>query len=147
MAGIGAQSVTKTHAASGSDVAVSGFLKNEQIRLYVDGGASSYAWSIAVPSDSAPGRSALDSSTDATPAFTPDVAGFYTVAVVVNGSTSYVLRVAVAPVAIVRVAEGLNLMPLADAQVPTPQLGVTLYYSTDASAAVLKDTTGTVTPL
>jgi hypothetical protein len=39
------------------------------------------------------------------------------------------------------------LMPLADSQVPTPQTGVTIYYSTDLGAPAKKNTSGTVTAL
>jgi hypothetical protein len=147
MAGIGAVSVTKTHAAAGADVAATGFLVNEQITLSATPSGSGYQWSIAIPADSSPARSALDDDTDAAPKFTPDVAGFYTLSVLVDGATTYVLRIAAAAPAIIRQGEGMNLMPLSNAQVPTPQAGVTLYYSTDSSKAVVKDTTGTVTAL
>ena len=147
MAGIGAASVTKTHAADTADSVTTGFLKNEQIALSADISGSGYAWSITLPSDSAAGQAALDDATSATPKFTPDVPGFYTVTVVVDGVTQYVLRIAVVAVAVVRVGEGINLMPLANSQVPTPQTGVTLYYSTDSTKLVVKDASGTVTPL
>lgn len=147
MAGIGAASVTKTHAASGADVTTTGFLKNEQVTLSADISGSGYAWSIAFPSDSAAGRAALDDDTSATPKFTPDVPGFYTVSVVVDGTTTYVLRIAVVAVAIARQLEAMNFAPLANTQVPTPIAGVTLYYSTDSSKLVVKDTSGTVTAL
>jgi hypothetical protein len=147
MAGIGAVSVTKTHAASTADAVTTGFLKNEQIALSADISGSGYAWSIALPSDSASGQAALDDATSATPKFTPDVAGFYTITVVVDGATTYVLRIAVVAVGIARQLEALNFAPLTNAQVPTPSAGVTLYYSTDSTKLVVKDASGTVTPL
>jgi len=147
MAGIGAVSVTTTHAASGSDVTATGFLANEQITLSATPSGSGYAWSCAIPSDSGPGRSAFDDDTSATPKFTPDVPGFYTVSCLVDGATLYVLRLAVLSVAVARQCQVLSLAPFADAQVPTPAAGVSLYYSTDSGKAVVKDTTGTVTPL
>jgi|SRR6185369_11082646 len=147
MAGISAASVTKTHAASGSDVAATGFLSREQIVLSATPTGSSYAWSIALPSDSSPGRAALDDDTDATPKFTPDVPGFYTVTVLVDGTTTYVLRLTVAAVGTARQCEAINFAPLADAQVPTPATGVSLYFSSDLGALATKDTTGTVTAL
>src|SRR6185369_319576 len=107
----------------------------------------SYAWSISAPSDSAPARSALDDATDASPKFTPDVPGYYTLVVVVGGATTYILRIAAVAVGTARQAEAINLLPLADAQVPTPKLGVSIYYSTDLGAPAKKDTSGTVTAL
>ncbi len=147
MAGIGAVSVSKTHAASGVDVAATGFLVNEQVTLSASPAGSGYQWSVAIPSDSAPGRAALDDDTDAAPKFTPDAPGFYTITVLVDGATQYVLRLAVVSVGTVRVGEVFHLLPLANAQVATPQTGVALYYSTDSSKAVVKDSAGTVTPL
>jgi hypothetical protein len=147
MAGISAASVTKTHSAASSDDTATGFLKNEQIALSVSPSGSAYSWSIAIPSDSAPAQSALDDADVAAPKFTPDVPGFYTLTCVVDGATTHVLRIAVVAVAVVRAGEGFNLMPLANSQVPTPKAGVVLYYSTDSSKAVVKDTSGTVTPL
>src|SRR6185369_9656961 len=116
MAGISAASVTKTHAASGSDVAATGFLSREQIALSATPSGSGYSWSIALPSDSSPGRAALDDDTDATPKFTPDVPGFYTVTVVVGGSTTYVLRIAAVARGVARQCEAINFAPLADSQ-------------------------------
>jgi hypothetical protein len=147
MAGIRAQSVTKTAAAAGADVAASGFLVNEQIVLSAEPAGSGYAWSLSAPSDSAPVVSALDDAEDARPAFTPDVPGLYLVTVTVDGATAYVLRIAVARPSILRTAEAWNLLPLADSQVPTPQVGVSLYFSSDAGALVVKNTSGAVTPL
>jgi hypothetical protein len=147
MAGISATSVTKTHVASGADVTTSGFISKERVTLAASPAGGGYAWSLSVPSDSAPARSALDDATGTTPAFTPDVPGIYVASVLVDGATLYVLRLSVAAIGIVRVAEALNLLPLADSQVPTPQLGVALYYSTDLNAVAKKDTSGTVTAL
>jgi hypothetical protein len=147
MAGINATSVTTNHANSGADVAAIGFLVNEQVTLSASPAGTGYQWSVAIPSDSAPGRSALDDDTDAAPKFTPDVPGFYTIKCLVDGATQYVLRLAVVAVGTVRVGEVIHLLPLANSQVSTPQTGVVLYYSTDSSKAVVKDATGTVTPL
>lgn len=147
MAGISAVSASKSAAASGADVAVTGFLVGERIALSTTPTGNGYQWAMAAPSDSAPARSALDDDTDGAPTFIPDVAGYYVLSVTVDGSTTYVLRIAVASVATVRVGEVLHLLPLADSQVSTPQAGVSFYYSTDAGKAVVKDTTGTVTPL
>lgn len=147
MAGISAVSASKTHNASGADVAATGFLVGERIALADDPGGDGYAWNLSAPSDSAPARSALDDDTDAAPTFIPDVPGYYVVSVTVDGSTLHVLRLAVASVATVRTGEALHLLPLTNAQVSTPQTGVSLYYSTDAGKAVVKDSAGVVTAL
>lgn len=147
MAGINAVSVTKTHNNSGADVATTGFLINERITLSASPTGSGYLWALAAPNDSVPVYSALDDDSDEGPAFTPDVAGFYTVSVLVNGVTQYVLRITVTDVAVARQAQGINLLPLANAQVPTPQAGVTIYYSVELGAPAKKDTSGTVTAL
>ncbi|HEX5076143.1 MAG TPA: hypothetical protein VFW03_23220, partial [Gemmatimonadaceae bacterium] len=120
MSGINAASTTKTHSASGADVATTGFLAREQITLSATPSGSGYAWSIALPSDSSPAAAALDDATDATPKFTPDVPGFYTISVLVDGATTYVLRVAVVAVGTARQCEAINFAPLLDSQVPTP---------------------------
>ena len=149
MSGITAISAAKTHGAGSTavDTAVAGYLVNERISLATSPAGSGYVWSLSAPNDSAPARSALDDDTDAGPSFLPDVPGYYVVSVVVDGATTYVLRIAVAPVATVRICEVIHLLPLANSQVATPQVGVSLYYSIDDAAPVAKDSTGTVTAL
>ncbi len=147
MAGIGAVSATKTHAAAGADVNATGFVTKEQIALTADISGSGYAWAVSIPADSGPNQSALDDDESATPKFTPDVPGYYTITVVVDGATTYVLRLAVVAAAVASQAQGINLLPLADSQVPTPQTGVTIYYSTDLGAPAKKNTSGTVSAL
>lgn len=147
MAGIGAVSPTKTHAAAGADVNATGFVTKEQIALTADISGSGYAWSVAIPAASAPNQSGLDDAESATPKFTPDVPGYYVITVVVDGATTYVLRLAVVAAAVASQAQGINLLPLADSQVPTPQTGVTIYYSTDLGAPAKKNTAGTVSAL
>lgn len=145
MAGIGAVSVSKTHSASGADVSATGFLVNERIALSATPAGSGYAWTLSAPNDSAPVASALDDDTDATPAFMPDVPGYYVVTVTVDGATSYVLRLAVAPVATVRLGEVQHMLPLTDAQVSTPQVGFAFYCGSDHSnLPCVKKSDGTV---
>jgi len=147
MAGIAATSVTTTFAAAGADVAATGFLVNEQVTLSATPSGSGYAWSVAIPSDSAPGRSALDDDTDATPKFTPDVPGFYTITCLVDGATLYVLRLAVLAVATVRVCEVLHFPPMANAQVTAPQIGFKVFNSSDLPGMAKMDSAGTVSAL
>jgi hypothetical protein len=43
--------------------------------------------------------------------------------------------------------EGINCAPIADAQIPTPLVGVTIYFSSDLPGMAKKDTAGNVTAL
>lgn len=145
MAGIRAVSVTKTFASAGADVASSGFLINEQIVLSAEPAGAGYAWKLSAPSNSVPARSRLDDDGAAVPTFTPDVDGLYLVQVVVDGTTTYVLRIGVSPVASAKQAQAINFLPLADSQVPTPILGRTIYCSaTQGNVMVEKRTDGSV---
>lgn len=147
MAGITAQSATKTHASgsTSADASITGFLVNERITLGVSPAGTGFVWALAAPNDSSPARSAIDDDDDAAPSFIPDVSGYYVVSVTVDGTTSYVLRISVADVAIVRQAEGTHFLPLTDAQVPTPQTGFTLFCGADhSSLPCVKKSDGTV---
>jgi len=144
MAGISATAIAASHAASTEDTSTSNFIVGEQITLATSPTGASYAWSLSAPSDSVPARSALDDDTAAAPKFTPDVAGYYVVAVTVAGATLYVLRIAVAAPGVVRLGEIQNLQPVTDAQVPTPQAGVNIYYSSTQDALSVKTTAGAV---
>ncbi|HEU4544342.1 MAG TPA: hypothetical protein VFR23_24640 [Jiangellaceae bacterium] len=144
MAGISATAIAASHAASTADASASGFIVNERITLATSPTGSSYAWSLSAPSDSSIASSGLDDDTAAGPKFTPDVAGYYVVSVTVDGATLYVLRLAVAAPGVVRLGEIQNLMPLTDSQVPTPQAGVNLYYSSTQGALSVKTTAGAV---
>lgn len=146
MAGISAVSASKSHAHSGADVTASGsFVVNEQVTLSATPTGTSYQWELSIPAASSPARSALDDDTDGTPKFTPDVAGLYVVSVTVNGSTLYVLRLSVAAPGVVRMGEINNMLPLTDAQVPTPQTGFSFFCGADHSnLPCIKKTDGTV---
>ena len=145
MAGIGAVSLSKTHSASGADVAATGFVVNERITLSTDPAGSGYAWALSAPNDSAPVVSALDDDTDASPAFMPDVPGLYLVTVTVDGATLYILRMSVASVATARICEVQHDLPLTDAQVATPQVGYVRYCGADhGNRMVIKKSDGTV---
>lgn len=145
MAGIQAVSASKTHDDSGADVSATGFIVGERIALATDPAGTSHAWSLSAPSDSAPARSALDDDDDATPSFIPDVPGYYVVSVTLNGSTLYVLRIAVVSTATVRIGEVQHMLPIADSQVTTPQTGFAFYCGSDhSSLPCIKKSDGTV---
>lgn len=143
MAGIVAAAASKTHAASGADVSDSGFITGEQVALSVTPTGTDYQWALAIPSGSSSARVRFSGDDTATASFTPDVAGIYSVSVVVDGTT-YILRLSVTQLAQSTTLEALRLIPVADSQVPAPAVGVAVYYSSTRSALVVKDTSNTV---
>jgi hypothetical protein len=145
MSGILANSSSKTMIAGDTavDQTTSGFVELDEISLSTTGTPTSYAWGIAKPAASTD-RAVLSSRTDASPVFTPDVEGYYTVTCVVNGTTVYILRIAVARVGTVSTLSVLRFTPLTDASVPTPATGRSVYFSIDAGAMVEKRPDGTV---
>lgn len=120
------------------------YVTNERIALSAVPGGTDYLWSLSVPLNSATARSALVATTDATTSFMPDVAGEYVVSCIVDGATSYVIRISVVANAVTSALGALRLFPLADASVQTPNTGVTLYFSSTQNALVIKKTDGTV---
>ncbi len=149
MAGILANSASKTMEAgdTSADAVVSGFVTGERIVLGTNPTGESYSWGLSVPSASAAARSGLSSATDAAPTFTPDVAGTYVVTCTVDGTTTYVMRIAVVAVAVTVANQALRFSPVADAAVPAPAIGITLYYSSDHTALVVKDSENNVYPV
>jgi len=144
MAGIIANSATAPMVAG--DTAASnvrtGYVAAEQITLSTTPTGSTYVWGQAIPAGSAPVKSALSSTTDASPVFRPDVAGEYVVTCVVNGSTTYVIRLSVVSLVAAASVTAFHLLPIADASVPTPATGKTLYLN-DAGLLRLKLSNGT----
>lgn len=145
MSGIIANSASKTMLAgdASADNAVSGYVALEAITLALTEAHSSYQWSLAKPS-AASARTHFSSSTDPTPTFTPDAEGFFTVACLVDGTTTYVLRIGVALAGGVTTLGSIRFMALADTQVPAPATGATVYYSSDVGGLVEKLSDGTV---
>ena len=77
-----------------------------------DGDALTYAWSfVGLPSGSAVDTSSLDSSTSATPSFTPDVVGDYTLALTVSDG----LATSTDETVVTAYEKGSNTPPVADA--------------------------------
>lgn len=145
MAGILANSVSRTMLAAetATDKSVSGYVALEEVTFTVEPTGSSYQWAIAKPSDST-ARCTLSDETNASPTITPDVGGFFTLACVVDGTTTYVIRLAVVATGAVNTMSIIRLTPIANAAVPTPSTGRSVYYSSDASALVEKRPDGTV---
>jgi hypothetical protein len=139
MAGILANSATETMVSG--DTAASnvnaGYVAAEQITLSVMPTASTYLWGQAIPAGSAPLKSALTSLTDAGPRFVPDVAGEYVITCLVDGATSYVIRLSVVALTATIAVGAMRLLPIADASVPAPATGKTMYLN-DAGLLSLK---------
>jgi hypothetical protein len=143
MAGIVATSLTTNNASTtAADSSISGYVAGERITLTTTPTGTSYAWTLSSPGGSE--RASLNDDDAASVSFVPDVDGYYVVTCTVSGVTVYVLRIAVAVVGTVGVISALRFAPLADTQVPTPALGVTLYYSTTQSSLAVKLTNGSV---
>jgi hypothetical protein len=143
MAGITAIAASKTHAASGADVSDSGYITGETVALTTSPTGTNYLWSLAAPSGSNAARLRFAGEDTATASFTPDVAGIYAVAVVVDGTT-YMLRLSVTQLAASTVLEALRLTPVADSQIAAPAVGHALYFSSTQNTLALKDSSGNV---
>lgn len=130
MPGILASSSTHTMVSTSADQAEAGYLTGEQVTLSTTPTGSSYSWGIARPNGSSPGRSSLSEDDVASPVFTPDVAGYYVITCVVDG-TAYVLRLSVTSVAVASPTQALRLSPVTDAQVEAPATGIVLFCGSD----------------
>lgn len=138
MAGILANSASKTMTSGSADNSVSGYLVGEQIVLTVTPTGTNYVWAIAKPSGSATARSNLDATTGASAKFTPDAEGYFTVSCVVDSTTTYTLRIAAQAIGTVTYHSASNFSPLNNAQVPAPALGHTWFHSTELGGPAFK---------
>lgn len=146
MAGILANSasVTMTAGDTAVDNTRAGYIVNEQITLSVTPTGTTYAWGMAKPGG-ATSRSDLSDVTSASITFVPDYAGTWTITCVVDGSTTYVLRVTATAVAITSVANAHRFSPTTNSSIPTPATGMTLFCSSDASNQLrAKTSSGTI---
>lgn len=140
MAGILANAASSPTMASGdtaADKAWAGFVTGEEVALSTVPTGTSHVWALARPAGSA-ARVDINDPETAAPRFSPDVAGLYTITCVVDGTTTYVLRITVTRVALVSVADAHRLSPILDAQVPAPALGGTIFYSATQDALAMK---------
>ena len=129
MAGITANSASVTMAGgdTAADKAVGGFVTGEAVALATSPTGSTYQWAISRPEGSSAARATLSSASSATPSFTPDVGGYYTVSCTVDGTTVYVLRASVTQVAVTTALEALRLQPKSAASVVAPPVGRALF--------------------
>lgn len=149
MAGILANSASETMTSG--DTAVdntrAGYIAGEQITLSVTPSSTTYQWGFSKPSG-ATNRSDLSDDTIASPVFVPDVAGTWLVTCVVDGGTTYILRMTVTAVAITSVANAHRFSPVTNNSVPAPAAGLTLFCSSDASNEFrVKNASGTILSL
>ena len=127
---------------STSDDVRSGYILNEQVTLSLTVSGTSWLWGQSVPNEAGASRAALDAPTSATPRFTPPAAGVYVLTCLVDGTTTYVLRVSVTATAVTQAMQALRFSPVADTQVPAPAVGGALYFSSTQNAFVVKDPSG-----
>jgi hypothetical protein len=143
MAGILANSASVTMVSGTANNTQAGYLVGEQITLSTNPTGSIYSWGESIPSGSSSAKSALSSTTEASPRFTPDVAGEYVVTVTVDSTTTYVLRCSVTAAPSVALVSTMRLLPVLDANVPIPATGVTLFYSSDDDVMKIRKPDGT----
>lgn len=146
--GILANSATVAHSSSSADDTNTGYISGERVTLTISGApATTYQWSMAIPSTSATARSALSNTAVASPSFLPDVAGFYVltcVATTAGVPTTYILRISVRQSSVATAVEALRLMPIADALVPAPPVGCALYFSEEQGTLCMKLANGDI---
>jgi hypothetical protein len=143
MAGIVAVASSSTHTDSGVDEVAVGFIVGEQIRLTANPVGTDYLWAHSIPSTSNAARSRLSGEDEATAYFTPDAAGVYGIALIVDG-TAYILRITVTQLAQSTALEALRLSPVADSRIAVPAAGAALYWSATQNALAIKDADGDV---
>lgn len=148
MAGIKANSAsfTMVDGDTAVDKSVSGRITGEQIVLTTTGSPATFSWAIAKPAGSTV-RADLSDDDGSSVTFSPDVEGTYLITCVVDGSTTYNIRIGCVNISVVGSIGALRFTPIANSQVPTPAAGVTIYYSSDSASLVQKDSTGTVSEI
>ncbi len=135
MAGINA--IAAAH--SGTDLngsTVFGYVTGEQIAFSTTPSGTAYQWTLSKPITSTD-RAELLLADTAAPKLVPDVGGYYTIAVVVDGTTYYAILV-VAEAADVIDVEAIRMAPVADSTVSQPAAGAKLYWSSTQNALALK---------
>jgi len=143
MAGILANSASVTMIAGTPDGTEPGFIENEAVTLSTLPSGTTYEWGLAKP-QGATSRSDLTATTGTGIQFIPDVAGTWTITCTVDGSTAYTLRITVLQVAVTTWAHAYRLPLIADASVPAPATGATMYLSEERVSVALKVPSGVV---
>ena len=144
MAGIIANTASVSMPSSvGADVSKTGYVAGEICTLSAEPAGSAYLWTLAGPPGS---QASLSGEMEAAPKFKMDRQGTYVATVVVDATTTYVIRLEATKVTIDWVAHGVRMASVAAASVPTPNTGYIMFINaSNADALSLKDSSGTVT--
>lgn len=142
--GILANSVSVSHLSSTEDDVKAGYLDQESITLTLSETGSTYLWSLASPVDSEQ-QGVIRGETTATAQFVPDVAGYYVVTCLLDGVSTFILRISVTSSVVETVREALRLQPKEDDQVAAPAVGLVVYCSsTQGNVLCVKDSSNVV---
>ena len=123
------------------DNAVAGYVVREAVALSVTPSGTTYQWSLSKP-EGATSRSDLTSDDESTSSFTPDTAGDWLVALLVDGTTTYTIIVSVTAVAVSFTYEALRFSPKLAASVPTPSVGSATFHDATSGLLSRKSTAG-----
>lgn len=138
MSGILAVSVSVPTPGTANPNVVAGYVVGEQIALSTVPSGSSYVWSQSIPAGSTPLRAGLTATSGASVNFTPDIVGEYVVACVVDGTTTYVIRLTVIAATVAAAVTGTRYLPVTDGSVAAPSTGCVLYFSSTTSKLSVK---------
>lgn len=143
MAGIMANSASATMVSgdTSADNAVAGYVVREAIALSVTPSGTTYQWSLSKPAG-ATSRSDLTDDDAATCSFVPDTAGEWLLSLLVDGATTYVLRVSVTAVAVSFTYEAMRFSPKLASAVPTPSTGSAISHDATSGLLSRKSTAG-----
>jgi len=146
MAGIYGNSVSVVMVAgdTAAENTWDGFLVDEMVTLAVTPAGTSYSWGMSLPNGASSVRAALSSTTAAAPTFTPDVAGEWVLTCLVNGVTTYVLRLGVTAVATVTMPQVARLQAVADSAVSNPSGTTLALYNSATHGLVVKTSAGVI---
>lgn len=149
MSGITASAASKVLLAgsTSTDKSLGGFVTGEMVTLGVTPSGTSYTWGQSFPAGSSQARAALSATTGATVSFVPDVSGVHVITVLVDGTDSYTLRLAVTSTAISQLTECIRQTPKANASVPVPAIGLTSFFSDELSQLAVKDPSDRIWPV
>jgi hypothetical protein len=121
-----------------------GFLVDEMVTLAVTPAGTSYSWGMSLPNGASSVRASLSSTTAAAPTFTPDTAGEWVLTCLVNGITTYVMRLGVTSVATMTFAQVARLQAVADSAVSNPSGTTLALYNSATHGIVVKTSAGVI---
>jgi len=149
MAGIRALSATvkMTEAETeATGLTKAGFARDEEVALSVTPAFTSYSWSMTRPTGSSAARSAMSSTSVATPSFRPDINGEF-ILTCTDGTTTYDLVVEVSTVAPAEVATHTRRSAMLPDQIPITSGGGTEFLNAETGLMSVKYDDGSVQAL